>query len=83
MNPQTVSTVRKRILMLYFAGGANIVMALLVLAAGAGTTGIVAMLVFLAFAVLQFYMARSMQKRWDAMMRQQPPQAVKEQAAKE
>lgn len=78
MNPQAVATVRKRILMLYFAGGANIVMALLVLAAGAGTTGIVAMLVFLAFAVLQFYMARSMQRRWDAMLRQQPPPAAKE-----
>ncbi|HUP94630.1 MAG TPA: hypothetical protein VM164_06955 [Burkholderiales bacterium] len=78
MNPQVAATLRKRILMLYFAGGANIVMALLVLAAGGGTTGIVAMLVFFAFAVLQFYMARNMQKRWDAMRQQQQPQAAKE-----
>jgi|KBSSwiStaDraftv2_1062776.scaffolds.fasta_scaffold2724995_2 hypothetical protein len=78
MNPQIAATLRKRILMFYFAGGANIVMALLVLAAGGGTTGIVAMLVFFAFAVLQFYMARTMQKRWRAMVSQQPPEAPKE-----
>jgi hypothetical protein len=78
MNPQVAASLRKRILMFYFAGGANIVMAVLVLAAGGGTPAIVAMLIFLAFAVLQFYMARSMQKRWDALLRQQPPEAPKE-----
>ena len=78
MNPQIAASLRKRILMFYFAGGANIVMALLVISMGAGTSGLVAMLIFLAFAVLQFYMARTMQKRWDALMRQQPPEAPKE-----
>lgn len=70
-----LASLRKRIILFYFAGGANIVMALLVFAAGGGGIGLVAMLVFLAFAVLQFYMARSMHRRWDALMRQPRPQA--------
>ena len=73
---EQIAALRKRVLMFYFAGGANIVMALLVMAAGGGTAGIVAMLVFLGFAVLQFYMARNMQKRWEALLRQQPTQTV-------
>ena len=77
MDPQIVASLRKRILMFYFAGGANIVMALLVLSVGAGTQGTVAMLIFLAFAVLQFYMARTLQKRWGAMMRTPPPETAK------
>jgi VIT1/CCC1 family predicted Fe2+/Mn2+ transporter len=77
MNPQ-LAKLRKRILMFYFAGGANIVMAMLVFAAGAGTAGLVATLVFLCFAALQFYMGRSMQKHWDAIVRQQSPQSLDE-----
>ena len=73
---EQIAALRKRVLMLYFAGGANIVMALLVLSAGAGTPGIVAMLVFLGFAVLQFLMARNVQKRWETLVRQQPTQTA-------
>ena len=65
---------RKRMLMFYFAAGINLVMALWVLSAAAGqvasgTIGII-VLVFLGFAALNFYMARTLQKQWDAHVRQ-------------
>jgi hypothetical protein len=64
-----LEAIRKRILLFYFVGGANIVMGLLVLAAGAGFTGVMASLAFMVFAFLQFYMARNMQRRYEAAMR--------------
>ena len=68
------ASVRKRILMLYFAAGLNTLMGFYVIAAGIGvaergTVWLVA-LVFLAFAVLNYYMARVMTRRWDAAVRQ-------------
>ena len=68
--PVTNESIRKRILLFYFVGGANIVMALMVFAAG-GTSGIVAGLIFIAFAFLQFYVARNLRRRWEAAMRMQ------------
>ena len=68
------ASVRKRILMLYFAAGLNTLMGFYVIVAGIGvaergTVWLVA-LVFLAFAVLNYYMARVMTRRWDAQVRQ-------------
>jgi hypothetical protein len=72
--PLDYAAVRKRILMLYFAAGLNTLMGLYVISAGAGvaergTLWLIA-LIFLAFAVLNYYMARMLTKRWDAHVRQ-------------
>ena len=68
------AAVRKRILMLYFAAGLNTLMGFYVISAGGGTaersTLWLIALVFLAFAVLNYYMARVLTKRWDAQVRQ-------------
>lgn len=64
---------RKRILMFYFAAGLNLLMGLWVMSAGAGQVGggtlSVITLIFLLFAGLNFYMARSLRKQWDARSR--------------
>lgn len=68
---------RKRMLMFYFAAGVNLVMAVWVISAGAGqvATGTLAIILvmFLAFAALNFYMARVLRKQWDAHVRGQFP----------
>ena len=68
---------RKRMLMFYFAAGINLVMALWALSAGAGAvesgTLAIIVLIFFAFTVLNFYMARVLKKQWDAHLREQPP----------
>lgn len=65
---------RKRILMFYFAAGINLVMALWVLSVGAGkvasNTLWLIVLIFLVFAALNFYMARTLKKQWDNHVRQ-------------
>jgi hypothetical protein len=66
---------RKRILMFYFAAGINIVMAVWVFSVGGtqiegGTLSLIT-LVFIGFAGLNYYMARSLQKKWARAMRQQ------------
>ena len=65
---------RKRMLMFYFAAGVNFLMALWVLSAGAGKveagTLWLIVLIFLAFAALNFYMARMLKKQWDNHLRQ-------------
>ena len=65
---------RKRILMFYFAAGINLVMALWVLSVGAGkvasNTLWLIVLIFLVFAALNFYMARTLKKKWDEHVRQ-------------
>ena len=60
--------------MFYFAAGINFVMALWVLSVGsgkvdAGTLWLI-VLIFLAFAALNFYMARVLKKQWDNHLRQ-------------
>ena len=65
---------RKRMLMFYFAAGVNFLMALWVLSAGAGKVASgtlwLIVLVFLAFAALNLYMARTLKKQWDNHVRQ-------------
>ena len=65
---------RKRLLMFYFAAGINLVMAVWIAAVGSSqassSTVWTVMLIFLAFAALNFYMARVLQKQWDAHVRQ-------------
>jgi hypothetical protein len=66
---------RKRMLMFYFAAGLNLVMALWVMSAGGGqvanTTLLMIIGLFLAFAGLNFYMARVLRRQWQAHVRQQ------------
>jgi len=75
VNRDIYERLRKRMLMFYFAAGINIVMALWVLSAGAGqvesgTLGVI-LLIFIAFAALNFYMARVLKRQWDNHLRQQ------------
>jgi len=65
---------RKRMLMFYFAAGINFVMAVWVLSVGAGKVASgtlwLIVLIFLVFAALNFYMARTLKKKWDDHVRQ-------------
>jgi hypothetical protein len=77
---------RKRMLMFYFAAGINFVMALWVLSVGsgkvdAGTLWLI-VLIFLAFAALNFYMARVLKRQWDNHLRQQGPQQTSDEVTK-
>lgn len=74
MDPELHKKLRKRLLMFYFAAAMNLVMAMWVLSAGgqvASGTRTVIVFVFLAFAALNWYMARKLKKQWDAYLRQQ------------
>ena len=77
MDRDLYNRLRKRMLMFYFAAGINLVMGLWVISAGAGTVSdgkvTIISLIFLAFAALNFYMARVLKKQWDAHLRQQKP----------
>ena len=70
---------RKRMLMFYFAAGLNLVMAMWVMSMGVGQapggTLMIIMTIFLAFAALNFYMARLLRKQWNAHLRQKNPPA--------
>ena len=70
---------RKRMLMFYFAAGLNLVMAMWVMSMGVGQapggTLMIIMTIFLAFAALNFYMARLLRKQWNAHLRQKSPPA--------
>ena len=65
---------RKRILMFYFAAGINIVMAMWVASVGSGQVsgGLLGLIVavFLGFAWVNFYVAKTLRKKWEANMRQ-------------
>ena len=68
------AAVRKRVLMFYFAAGLNLLMGAYVMSAGSavaerGTVWLIA-IVFLAFAGLNYYMARTLAKRWETQVRQ-------------
>ncbi len=71
---------RKRMLMFYFAAGINLVMAVWVMSSGGGqvAAGTLAMIValFVAFAALNFYMARVLRRQWDAHVRGQAPKPL-------
>jgi hypothetical protein len=71
--------VRRRILLFFFFAGLNLCMAMYVFVAGAnseapGSTLSFVALVFLAFAALNFYVARMLRKRLDAQLRGRQPQ---------
>lgn len=73
------ASLRKRILMFYFAAGLNVVMGIIVLASGSGvaaqgTLWLIA-LVFLAFAGLNYYLARTLRKRYEQLARERPARA--------
>jgi len=78
-DPDLYKRLRKRMLMFYFAAALNLVMALWIMSAGptqaAGGTVTTVMLIFFAFAGLNFYMARVLRKQWDAHVRQLQQQA--------
>ena len=75
MDQDLYTRLRKRMLMFYFAAGINFVMALWVGSVGAGQvaggTLAVILLVFLAFAALNFYMARVLRRQWEQHVQQQ------------
>ena len=75
MKPLDYSALRKRVLMFYFAAGLNALMGFYVITAGSaiatrGTVWLIAC-VFIAFAGLNYYMARTLVRRWEAQARQQ------------
>ena len=70
MHPQ----LKRRILMFYFAAGINIMMAMWVISVGSaqvssGFLGLIAF-VFLAFAGLNFYVAKHLKKKWEEAVRE-------------
>jgi hypothetical protein len=74
VNQPTLASLRKRMLLLYFAGGVNLFMAIYVMSAGGGviepgklTTIAV---IFIAFALLNFYLARKLRTQWTRLTRQ-------------
>ncbi|MGZ8267712.1 MAG: hypothetical protein ACXW20_09170 [Burkholderiales bacterium] len=79
MNQPTLDNIRKRILMFYFVGGVNLFMAVYVMSAGAGTvaggTLTTIAFIFIAFAALNFYVARTLRKRWRHLASQQQAQS--------
>jgi hypothetical protein len=66
--------VRKRVLMFYFAAGLNLLMGLYVISAGSAvaerSTIWLISFIFIAFAGINYYMARTLTKRWQAQVRQ-------------
>ena len=69
------ATLKKRVLMFYFAAGLNALMGFYVITAGStiaerGTVWLVAC-IFIAFAGLNYYMARTLARRWEAQTRLQ------------
>jgi len=91
MDRELYERLRKRILMFYFAAGINLVMGLWVMSVGATQAAsgmlVIIVLIFFAFAALNFYMARKLKKQWDDHVRQHQPKAgdevTEEQVTKE
>jgi hypothetical protein len=66
---------KKRVLMFYFAAGLNALMGFYVISSGGaiaerGTVWLIAC-IFIAFAGLNYYMARTLVRRWETQARQQ------------
>jgi hypothetical protein len=74
MNQPTLESLRKRILLLYFVGGVNLFMAVYAMSAGAGTVEpgklTTIAVIFIAFAILNFYLARKLRTQWNRLTRQ-------------
>ena len=88
MDRDLYERLRKRILMFYFAAGINLVMALWVMSVGTTQAAsgmlVIIVLIFFAFAALNFYMARRLKAQWDDYVRQhQAPQPAGDDAAKQ
>jgi hypothetical protein len=69
------AALRRRVLMFYFAAGVNLLLGFYVLSADSAvaersTLWLIAF-VFLAFAGVNYYMARTLAKRWAAHVKQQ------------
>jgi hypothetical protein len=69
------AALRRRVLMFYFAAGLNLLLGFYVISAGGavaerGTLWLIA-LMFLAFAGLNYYMARTLARRWQTHVTQQ------------
>ena len=69
------AALRKRVMMFYFAAGLNLLMGFYVLSAGGAiaerTTVWLIACVFIAFAGLNYYMARTLVRRWEAHAKEQ------------
>ena len=75
MNPLDEQNIRKRILLFFFAAGINLCMAAYVFFVGAtqgGGTLTLISFVFLGFAALNFYVARMLRRRLEALAQQRP-----------
>jgi hypothetical protein len=76
----TLDGIRKRMLLFYFAGGVNLFMAIYVMSAGAGTVEpgklTTIAVIFIAFALVNFYVARKLRIQWNRLTRElrAPPQ---------
>ena len=73
MQQPNAASLRKRMLMFYFAAGLNFVMGMFVITSGSGVVGrgtlwLIA-LVFLGFAWVNWYLARVLRKRLEVLMR--------------
>jgi hypothetical protein len=66
--------IRKRILLFYFAGGVNLFMAIYVMSAGAGTVEPTKLatiaVIFIVFALINFYVARRLRTQFNRLTRQ-------------
>ena len=74
MAEQMHPKLKRRILMFYFAAGINLVMAVWVMSVGTGHApgallGLISF-VFIAFAVVNFYVAKSLRRKWEAQARE-------------
>ena len=84
MNQPTLASLRKRLLLLYFAGGVNLFMAIYVMSAGAGVIDATKLttiaVIFIVFALLNFYLARKLRTQMSRLARQAqvPPDARSE-----
>jgi hypothetical protein len=75
----TLDSLRKRILLFYFAGGVNLFMGVYVMSAGAGVVEpgklTTIAVIFIAFALINFYVARKLRTQWNRLTRQAQSQA--------
>jgi hypothetical protein len=73
VNEPTLDAIRKRILLFYFATGVNLFMAVVVSSADGATISsgmrMTMALVFIAFALVNLYMAKKFRTRWNQLAR--------------
>ena len=78
MSQPNLDGLRKRILLFYFAGGVNLFMAVYVMSAGAGTVEPTKLttiaIIFIVFALINFYVARKLRTQFNRLTRQSQAQ---------